>query len=299
MATPDAFTPIRRILIALDASAPSLAALEAAATLAAHIDAELVGVFVEDVNLLHLAGLPFAAEVGMLSVRARPLALNEMERLLRAQRVRAEQALARVAKRLQLRASFRAARGQIVPALLEAAVDADLCALGAISTQVMRHAWLGSTAQAIMAQMARPLLITPQGVTVRSPIGIVCTDSPGSMQALALAVYVSRCFDDGALVVLLVADDTEKEERLRHMVAARLEQTGVVVRYRWLVEADVNQLASALRAEHVSTLVLASDAAELNVQSVRRLLERMDVALLLAGGSQSVVVQSSRTSAGS
>ena len=54
---------IRRILVALDASRHSLAALEAAAELAARLKAELVGLFVEDIDLLRLAGLPFAREI--------------------------------------------------------------------------------------------------------------------------------------------------------------------------------------------------------------------------------------------
>jgi nucleotide-binding universal stress UspA family protein len=45
-------TTIRRILVALDASPHSFAALEAAAHLAAHLEAELFGLYVEDENLL-------------------------------------------------------------------------------------------------------------------------------------------------------------------------------------------------------------------------------------------------------
>jgi nucleotide-binding universal stress UspA family protein len=299
MAPPETFAPIRRILIALDASAPSIAALEAAATLAARIDAELLGMFIEDVNLVHLAGLPFAVEIGALSARARPLAPEEMERLFRLQRGRAEQALAHVARRLHLRWSFRVARGQIVPELLAAAVEVDLMALGATGTQMLRRAWLGSTAQAIMARSARPILIALHDVTVRSPIAVVCSDSRGSMQALALAAYVAGRLDDDELVVFLLADDAEKEERLRQAVAARLAHTNTKARYRWLVEADVNELARRLRSERAGTLVLASDVDAFKAESVRRLLERMDVAVLIAGADQSLVAQSARTSAGS
>lgn len=282
--TPDGKqTPIRRIVIALDASPPSLAALEAAAMLAARINAELLGVFIEDVNLVRLAGLPFAAEIGVLLPRTRPLAEEEMERHLRAQRTRAEEALERVAHRLQLRWSFRVARGQIVTELLAAALDADLMALGAVSTQMIRRAWLGSTTQALMAHAARPLLITPRGATVRSPIAVVYTGSPGSLQALSLARYVVEQLSDGELVVLLIADDAEQEERLREAAAARLEASPVGARYRWLVEPDANELARALRAERTGTVVFATDVRELDAESVRRLLERMDVALLLIG----------------
>lgn len=279
-----AIGPIRRILIALDASAPSLAALEVVAALAARIDAELLGIFIEDVNLLHLAGLPFAAEVGMFSGRARPLAADEMERLLRAQRERAQRALADVSRRLRLRSSFRAARGQIIPELLAAAVEADLVALGAVGTQTARRIWLGSTAQAFLARAVRPLLIAPRGATIRSPIAVLYMNSPGAMHALALAAYVGGRLDDGELLILLVADDAEEEARLRQAAAARLAHAGAKIRYRWLVDADADELARVLRAERAGTLVLAGDTGELGEQLLRRLLEQADLAILIAGG---------------
>lgn len=293
------FAPIRRIMIALDASAPSIAALEAAATLAARIDAELLGVFIEDVNLVRLAGLPFAAEIGALSARPRPLAPEEMERLLRLQRQRAEQALARVAQRLRLRWSFRVARGQIVPELLAAAIEADLMALGATGAQARRRAWLGSTTQAVMAHTACPVLITLRGATLRPPIAVVCGDSPGSMDALALGAYVAGRLDGGELIVLLLADDAEQEERSRRAVTARLARTNTKARYGWLVEADVDELARRLRWERAGTLVLAADVGAFDARSVRALLERTNVTVLVAGADQSDGVQSARTSAGS
>ena len=102
---------IRRILVALDASLHSLAALEAASELAEALKAELVGIYVEDINLLHLAGLPFAHEVSYLSVAVRQLDSPSMERELRVQAERARQVLAGVAGRRQLRWSFRVVRG--------------------------------------------------------------------------------------------------------------------------------------------------------------------------------------------
>ena len=49
---------MRRILVAVDASPHSLAALDAALRLAADLEAEIIGLFVEDINLLRLAGMP-------------------------------------------------------------------------------------------------------------------------------------------------------------------------------------------------------------------------------------------------
>ena len=62
-----------RILVALDASPRSLAALSTAGALAAELDAELSGLFVEDINLQRLLALPFAREFCLLSGQLQPL----------------------------------------------------------------------------------------------------------------------------------------------------------------------------------------------------------------------------------
>ena len=48
---------IRRILVALDSSPASLSAMEQAIELAAGFEAEVIGLFVEDINLVRLAEL--------------------------------------------------------------------------------------------------------------------------------------------------------------------------------------------------------------------------------------------------
>jgi len=73
--TQQAAAPVQetpRILVALDASRNSLTALKAAAEVASLMHADLQAVFVEDVNLLRLAGLPFVHEIGLYSATRRP-----------------------------------------------------------------------------------------------------------------------------------------------------------------------------------------------------------------------------------
>ena len=74
---------VKRILIALDPSRRGQSALQAAAHLAAGTGAELAGLFVEDINLLRLAGLPFARELGMLADAADLLVMAKSEHLVR------------------------------------------------------------------------------------------------------------------------------------------------------------------------------------------------------------------------
>ncbi|MDJ0948763.1 MAG: hypothetical protein QNJ94_07570, partial [Alphaproteobacteria bacterium] len=61
---------IRRIILALDPSEDSRDMLEAAASLAARLRAEIDAVFLEDENLLRSAELPFVRRINLLSAAA-------------------------------------------------------------------------------------------------------------------------------------------------------------------------------------------------------------------------------------
>jgi hypothetical protein len=118
---------IRRITVVQE-PARGARALGAVAEAAAALEAELLGLFLEDVELLHFAGLPFAREIGA-SARPRGLDVQTMERRLRSQAEQARRALAAAAKGKPLRWSFRVERGSVPAQLRKALADADLVIL--------------------------------------------------------------------------------------------------------------------------------------------------------------------------
>jgi hypothetical protein len=112
--------------VGLDPALRSKALLEAAVELAGQMQAEFLGLFVENQDLLHFAGLPFAREVGFESATRRALDVESMERSLRALAKEARQALESVAGRMQVQWSFRVVRGAPAVELLAAAEEFDL-----------------------------------------------------------------------------------------------------------------------------------------------------------------------------
>jgi hypothetical protein len=118
---------IRRITVVQE-SAQAARALDAVAEAAAALEAELLGLFLEDVELLHFAGLPFAREIGA-SARPRGLDVQTMERRLRSQAEQARRALAAAAEGKPLRWSFRIERGSLPAQVRSALADADLVVL--------------------------------------------------------------------------------------------------------------------------------------------------------------------------
>jgi nucleotide-binding universal stress UspA family protein len=117
---------IRRVIVGVDPTLQSRALLEAAVALAGRMEAELVGLFVENQDLLHFAGLPFAREVGFASATRRTLDVESMERSLRALAKEAQQTLASVAGRTSVQWSFRVVRGSPAAELLAVAEEFDL-----------------------------------------------------------------------------------------------------------------------------------------------------------------------------
>jgi len=117
---------IRRVIVGLDPALQSRAMLQAAVELAERMEAELIGLFVENQDLLHFAGLPFAREVGFASATRRTLDVESMERSLRALAKEAQQTLASVAGRTPVQWSFRVVRGSPAAELLAVAEEFDL-----------------------------------------------------------------------------------------------------------------------------------------------------------------------------
>ena len=136
---------IRRITVVQE-PAQGAWALDAVAEVAAALEAELLGLFLEDVELLHFAGLPFAREIGA-SARPRGLDVQTMERRLRSQAEEARRALAAAAEGKPVRWSFRVERGSVPAQLRKALADADLVILLGDGESQRRSAALLSAAE--------------------------------------------------------------------------------------------------------------------------------------------------------
>ena len=216
----------RRILVALDASRESDAALAAAAELAKHLDAELMGLFIEDIDLLNLAALPFSREVPVLSLSGRELDLERVERELRSKAAAARRALAALAGELHLQWSFRIARGHVDAELLTASQEADLVAVGKGTRPLSGKARLGSTGRAMVIQATRSVLLAAGiGGPTDAPVAIVYEGS-GDSAALALAARLAES-DRRHLVVFVLGDSQTSFAQREVSVRQQLRALGV------------------------------------------------------------------------
>jgi len=109
---------VLKILLALDAASQNQDAMESAIALATQLRAELIGLFVEDIELLRSAQLPFTSEVVADSGEERSLTSNHIEKSLRAWKNQMQALLTREAQKANIKCSFRTVKGRRIETLL-------------------------------------------------------------------------------------------------------------------------------------------------------------------------------------
>ncbi len=269
---------IRRILVAIDASPSSMVALQAAAELASQLDAELLGLFVEDINLLRMAELPFSRRIGFYSATQHAIDREKIEQEMRAQANAARRALAGMARRARLRSSFRVARGVIHDELLQASSEADLIILG--KTGWSRRKRLGSTTRTVIAQSPSHILVLQQTYRARSILAVIYDGAPGAQKALNVAAELMHG-KDGVLSVLILAGSIEQAQLFQSEVSPWAQAHELEARYRWLVGLDRSRLAALARNEGYDAVVVSSECETLCGEALETFFEETDIPVFL------------------
>ena len=269
---------IQRILVALDASSYSLAALEAAARLAATLEAELDGLYVEDVNLLRWAELPFTRVVRYPASTDEEIDAVIMEEQLRRRAESARRALAHIARELDVTWSFKVVRGQVTSELLAAALEADMLALGWLSYPRTRRRRLGSTALALATQSPRVVwLPSREAAEEDAPIFVTYDGSPVARKALALADHLAA----QAPIVCVLTGPADAVRQLKEEVQGLLTtKEARQVMFRHLPEVSVENLARLVQLEQGGALVVGGQIPFPEL-ALEYLLNKLDCSLLL------------------
>ena len=246
-----------RIVVAVDASPHSLAALRAAAQFAATIQAELYALFVEDSDLLSVCNLPFWQEIGSFSATARQLDRQAVERLLRARAGKVQQALAQLADQMQVQWSFQVTRGGVTNELLAAAQNAMLLSIGRASRVSNRS--LGSTTQLIIKRSGRPVLILDDKGQIRHPLTLLYTGTESAERAFQLAIRLAHR-DHNELHILLWLDRAQVDQA-KASLAQRLAARQIELHFTTLDTFATPQ--AVIRKFRMDTLILPIEQADL------------------------------------
>ncbi|NNF96085.1 MAG: hypothetical protein HKM94_04060 [Halobacteria archaeon] len=259
MNTTDEKPRMQRITITLDAFETSSRELERAARLAARLGAELEGIFVEDLDLIQLAGLPFLREVRSASLAVEALNLGRLEQELRVLARRAERTLAEHANRHGAAWSFRVWRGSIERDLLAATLDADVLA---------------------MARLGAMLAPRSAAHADRPGIAVLFSGSEAAMRALTTATDLAAD-PEIPLNVLLPGKDEIVTEQLRKQAEALLGEQAQTTHFMRLFNVGLPDLVQALADSNSAILVLEREHEFLQTSSLRHCLTTLACTLLV------------------
>lgn len=241
--------PIRRVLVAIDGSEANRPAIDTAAALAARLDAELLSLFVEDIQMLHLAELGAGSLYSMVRGGREPLTRDGAARLIRAQAARGRVETEGAARRHGIRPPrMIVRRGTVADEVVSALEDGDLVVLGWAGRAVSRRGAPGRTANRIALKSAQPVLMTQRALD--GPVMVAFDGSPAAEGALATAVLI-----DPEPIIALLAPDRGAEESLREM-AEKIIGSGSVT-YRSIGAGGTGALAALVARQNAALLVLA------------------------------------------
>jgi len=236
----------QRVLIALDAAELSVAGLEEVARLAAGLQAELVGLFVEDTDLLEAAALPMTRIMPSHARTSGVLDAALMQRAFRIRSAETRKSLETTALRWKVRWSYQVTRGPVAEQLLAQVRERDLLAMAVTGRQRQSRSGLAALAVAARAPCSVYLLgrLRDAGLPV-----VVLYE--GSQQALAIGRALAESHNR-LLIVLALADSTEAAEALRASAQANLEDT---VEVSALAVGSAGQIVKALQLRHPGVVV--------------------------------------------
>lgn len=237
---------VRRLMLALDAGRCCADDVSLAVELAAALGAELEGLFVEDSDLMDLALLPFAREVGGRSGQDRPLVRASMESLLRRRIERTVGALERASRQRNVPVSHKTARGKVIHQALAQGSSRDVLLLN-------------------------PRALVPMARSHSAGPVMVWYDGHAAGACLDLAVQLA-CRLNSELVVGIPDERFVTERDVRLELAAWLARLPGRVRVRQVHGGQADGVIGAARATKVAQIVLDANGALATEQALEHML---------------------------
>ncbi|KAA1173784.1 universal stress protein [Marinobacter salinexigens] len=251
--------PHGRVLVLLDGSRMSYVALKAAADIARRTGAEILGVFVEESNLLRSAGYGFAREVGAASGISRPFSTDKVEERMVRMADQARKALAEAMSGQGSRHGLSIARGRVIDEVLTLTAPDDILVLGRTGWSSGVGRPIGSTALGLIRRSpSRVLLWCERPVSDRNRIVVFLNDHEQANHRAMLAAAESARHLHQPVTVILPGDAGLTNERLER-IKQDLDVLGAGTRLRQLTVCDPSTVARVLHEEKASELVMSRE----------------------------------------
>jgi hypothetical protein len=241
-----------RVIVEVGIASLDPLALAAAAQLALSGGIDLATLFVEDINLLRLAELPFALEIGTTSATPRRLVVSDVERALKSRAEETRRALSEMAEALQLGLTFEVLRGHPARTLLEVSSEDDLVVLAGTVVRTVTH----TTATGLVR---RALRTTSPAAKSRSaqPVAAALFSRPTAIRALAAAHRLAQA--NASDLILFLPELDPRNDELFGAVKNWLTEHGTTARVTLLRDLTPTAVAELVAARNPRALFWPGD----------------------------------------
>lgn len=267
----------REILVAIDTSKHSQAALEAAASLARMMEATIHGLFVHDEIWNRISKLPSIKTVNELTGQITSFEDESLEDQVRLLKNRLKTKLEQVSRQHELSHSWRSEQGKVEEKILEAAEEADLITIGLRGTSAGRKV-LGSSARRIIEKADKPVLILRKGLRLGNTITVVYNSSDESKRGLKIALDIAGK-NESTLTVLVLNNESEAEEKIKELENL-LKEIPVFAEIKLLENTNISQFLNTLNRQKPGLLILPKNQ-PIFARSLEFILRHINYPLLL------------------
>ncbi|MCB1950126.1 universal stress protein [Nitrosomonas sp.] len=271
---------IKRILVALDASTVDRNILQAGIALATRFNARLDALFIEDIDLLHVAELPFVREVVYGAAVGRSINVAGMERSIQTQTARLRKLVASIAQQNQIEIALSVLRGNVASMLCDASRQTDLLIIGKNTQLLEKSQKIGSITRFVLSTARCNVAVLQFGSNIERPVVVSFTGSEASQHALSLAIELAH-EDHNQLIVLLPAVEDSKYQQLSKAVSESVDDYSLNVSLIRLTNNTAEQILQVVHRHQGRLLLLESGSTFLSETQKQTLITQANVPVIL------------------
>ncbi|MBN2731659.1 MAG: universal stress protein [Balneolaceae bacterium] len=247
---------VRKILVAVDTSAHSRAALEAAASLAKITEANIHGIFVQETHWRKVGRLPSVKAVNELTGKSHSLEKDTLEKQIEQLKKRLHRQLKFISQRSEISHSWETTSGPVADKILEAAKEADLITIGRSGRSFFRHKRLGSTAKAIIQQADKPVLVLKKGLRLGITITCIYDATEESQRGLRLALSLAEK-NDTKLSILVMNNSEETSGKHQTSIGEMVDNAHIPISVSTMRRAGIGQFIHTVNRQQSGLLIIS------------------------------------------
>jgi len=262
---------VARVMVALGADTAGEAALEAAVQLAAALRAELTGLFIEDVNVMRVAELPFSREFGIASGLVRPMDVADMVRAFKSAAAQARGAVAKAAQSTGVQWTFEVVQGSGLGPLLSAGRPVDWLVIERARVRA------GGVPDPTKLRRRGRFVV---GRRARRPVAVVFDGSADAQRATLAAQKLAHELAR-PLLLFLLARTAMDVSALRAAAHELMGDDRTRAHYVAVLEAGLAGIAGAAQRHHAAVLVWCDSTLRDDAQRLSEVLSALTCPLVL------------------